>query len=329
MCRCANESRVLHRFGFWLAALSTPLLASCVIEPCSHSYAGPQQRPAEVLDYYSTPAEPSRASVTLLKQKRHYLLERVELDSNTPLFGQERIKVDYYKLTRPGRSAAVLALPISGGVDFSVQSFARVFASSGFHVAIVHNRGRRIEKAQTAEEVEEYFRQIVLDNRQVLDWLVQQPEVDPNRLGCLGLSLGGIKAAVVAGADARIKAAALCLAGGSLADITVTSKEKSLKKYVDRWVESGVPRQAIHEELSKRVVTDPLRLAPYVDARSTLMFIAVFDQSVPWSCGEHLRKAMGDPETVYLPTGHYTGFLYLPYAHAKTLAFFNRHLSPQ
>jgi hypothetical protein len=328
MHRCTNESRALQRFGLWLAVLPMPLLASCAIEPCSRSYAGPQQRPAEVLDYYAAPANPTGASVTLLKQQRHYLLERVELDSKTALFGQERIKVDYYRLKRPGRSAAVLALPITGGVDFSVESFARVFASNGFHVAIVHNRGKKIEQTRTAEEVEAYFRQIVLDNRQVLDWLVQQPEVDPNRLGCLGLSLGGIKAALVAGADARIKAVALCLAGGSLADIAVTSKEKRLKKCIDQWVESGVPRPAMHEELSEKVVTDPLRLAPYIDARGALMFIAVFDQSVPRPCGERLRKAMGGPETVYLPTGHYTGFLYLPYAHAKTLSFFNRHLSP-
>jgi dienelactone hydrolase len=328
MYRRTNESRVFHRLGFWVAALSTTLLASCAIEPCSRSYAGPQQRPAEVLDYYTPPPEPSRASVTLLKQERHYLVERVELDSNTPLFGQEPIKVDYYRLRRPGRSAAVLALPITGGVDFSVESFARVFASNGFHVAIVHNRGKRIEKARTAEEVEQYFRQIVRDNRQVLDWLVQQPEVDPNRLGCLGLSLGGIKAALVAGADARIKAVALCLAGGSLADVTATSRETKIRKTVDQWVRSGFSRQTIRDELASKVRTDPLRLAPYIDARSTLMFIAVFDQSVPRPCGERLRKAMGGPETVYLPTGHYTGFLYLPYAHAKTLSFFNRHLSP-
>jgi dienelactone hydrolase len=326
MHRYMDDSRVLHRFVFWAAALSTPLLTSCAIEPCSRVYTGPRPRPAEVLNTYGTPPHPTSTSVALLKQKKHYLLERVELDSNTPLFGQERIKVDYYRTRRPGRSPAVLALPITGGVDFSVESFARVFASHGFHVAIVYNRGRRFEKARTAEEVEEYFRQIVLDNRLVLDWMVRQPEVDPNRLGCLGISLGGIKAALVAGADPRIRAAALCLAGGSLADIAVASKERSLRKCIDQWVASGVPRRAIHEELSTKVVTDPLRLAPYIDARSTLMFIAVLDQSVPRSCGERLRRAIGGPETVYLPTGHYTGFLYLPYAHAKTLAFFKKQL---
>jgi hypothetical protein len=52
------------------------------------------------------------------------------------------------------------------------------------------------------------------------------------------------------------------------------------------------------------------------------MFIAMFDRSVPRICGDRLREAIGRPETVYLLSGHYTGFLYLPYAHAKSLAFF-------
>jgi hypothetical protein len=300
------------------------LLSSCVYRPCTHTYQGPQKRPVELLEYYGYPRQPLNAAIKTLKQKKHFILERIELDSTINLFGPEKIKVDYYKLTKSGRFPTVLVLPISGGVDFCVESFARVFACHGFNTAIVHNRRVEIEQTKTAEEVENYFRQVVIDNRQVLDWLVQQPGVDPNRLGCLGLSLGGIKASLVAGTDDRIKAVVMGLAGGSLADITMRSKEKRLKKYIDEWVKSGVSRQAIHEELSNKVRTDPLYLAPYIDARNALMFTALFDQSVPRPCGDRLREAIGGPETVYLFSGHYTGFLYLPYAHAKSLAFFER-----
>jgi len=308
----------------WAAFSSMVLQSSCVYRPCSRSYQGPQARSAEILEYYGYPHQGLNATIKTLKQKRHYTLERVELDSSVNLFGTEKIKVDYYRLTKPGRFSTVLVLPISGGVDFCVESFARMFASHGFNAAIVHNRRVTIERTKTAEEVENYFRQVVLDNRQVLDWLVQQPEVDPNRLGCLGLSLGGIKASLVAGADDRIKAVVMGLAGGSLADMAVTSKEKRLKKYIDQWVKSGISRQDIHDELSNKVRTDPLVLAPYIDTRNALMFIAMFDQSVPRVCGDRLREAIGRPETVYLLSGHYTGFLYLPYAHAKSLAFFKQ-----
>jgi len=314
--------------GLWVwAAVSLMVGASsCAVRPCSRSYPGPQARSAEVLEYYGYPHQGLNATVKTLKQKRHYTVERVELDSTVSLFGTEKIKVDYYRVRKPGRFPTILILPISGGVDFCVESFARVFAGHSLNAAIVYNRGR-IEQTKTAEEVENYFRQVVLDNRQVLDWLVQQPEVDPNQLGCLGLSLGGIKASLVAGADDRIKAVVMGLAGGSLADVTVTSKERRLKECIDQWVKSGVSREALHEELCNKVRTDPLVLAPHIDARNALMFIALFDQSVPRACGDRLRKAIGSPETVYLVSGHYTGFLYLPYAHAKSLAFLKERLS--
>jgi len=222
---------------------------------------------------------------------------------------------------RPGRYATVLMLPISGGVDFSVESFARRFANNGINCAVVYNRQVEIEQTQSAEEVEAYFRQTVLDNRQVLDYLVTRPEVDPNQLGCLGLSLGGIKASLIAAVDDRIRCAVLGLAGGSMADITLHSREDGLEDYIRELQAEGISADAIHTELLEKVRTDPLRLAPYLDARSTLLFIAAFDRIVPTWTGKQLRQAIGGPKTIYLLAGHYTSFLYLPYAQWESLRF--------
>ena len=49
------------------------------------------------------------------------------------------------------------------------------------------------------------------DDQRSVDYLCTRPEVDPARVGCLGLSLGGLRAARLAGADPRIKAA--CVTG--------------------------------------------------------------------------------------------------------------------
>ena len=45
------------------------------------------------------------------------------------------------------------------------------------------------------------------DDIRTVDYLVTRPEVDPDRIGCCGLSVGGFRAAHLAGLDARIKAA--------------------------------------------------------------------------------------------------------------------------
>ena len=49
------------------------------------------------------------------------------------------------------------------------------------------------------------------DDARSVDYLCSRPEVDPARIGCLGLSLGGLRTARLIGADPRIKAA--CVTG--------------------------------------------------------------------------------------------------------------------
>lgn len=46
-----------------------------------------------------------------------------------------------------------------------------------------------------------------LDDIRTVDYLVTRPEVDPERIGCIGLSVGGFRSAHLAGLDSRIRAA--------------------------------------------------------------------------------------------------------------------------
>jgi len=49
------------------------------------------------------------------------------------------------------------------------------------------------------------------DDARSLDYLASRPEVDPKRLGCVGLSIGGLRAVYLMAADPRLKVA--CVAG--------------------------------------------------------------------------------------------------------------------
>ncbi len=335
-----SAARSVQRFASGFLPGLLLLWASCVPVGADRQYAGPQEMSCAMKSYYSYPTRPIEAKVEVKKRRKKYDVLRVEFASALNVFGDENVKVDYYVYKgtpnakygvgdprEPGRHPTVLMLPISGGVDFSVESFAWCFAPRGINCALVHNRKVRIEETQSAEQVEAYFRQTVLDNRQVLDYLVTRAEVDPNRLGCLGLSLGGIKAALVAAADERIKCAVLGLAGGSMADIALHSTEDGLEDYVKEIQQKGVSGETIYTELLEKIRTDPLRLGPYLDARNTLLFIAAFDHVVPTWAGEQLRQAIGRPKTIYLLAGHYTSFLYLPYAQWESLSFVKNRLN--
>jgi hypothetical protein len=302
----------------------TAFLCSCAHYKCDPAYTGPSKRTAEMLQYYSYPKQQIEAKVEKIGEKKHYVVQRIEFPSALNVFNTENIKIDYYVQKKQRKFPTILILPISGGIDFSVRGFAKLFASNGFNCAVVHNRHADLDDTETAEEVEDYFRQSVLDNRQILDYLVEREEVDSDRLGCLGLSLGGIRASMIAGVDERLKCTVLGLAGGSIADINLLTDKKEIREYREKLIERGISSEIIYAELSNKVITDPLRLAKYIDARDVLMFTAMFDRVVPRKCCEKLWKSMGKPEVVYLFSGHYSSFLYLPYAERKSLNFFKK-----
>jgi dienelactone hydrolase len=59
--------------------------------------------------------------------------------------------------------------------------------------------------------------QYIVDLQRAVDVLVARPDVDPARLGALGISYGGTMGAVLAGVERRIKAYVLSVADGGLA----------------------------------------------------------------------------------------------------------------
>jgi hypothetical protein len=137
------------------------LLSSCAHYQCDPDYTGPAPRPAEMLEYYSYPRHDVFAEVKKIGEKKDYIIKRIEVPSAINIYGTENIKIDYYEQKKAGKYPTVLILPISGGVDFTVESFARHFASHGFNCAAVHNRKAEPDETGNAEEIENYFRQTV------------------------------------------------------------------------------------------------------------------------------------------------------------------------
>ena len=71
------------------------------------------------------------------------------------------------------------------------------------------------------------------DDLRSVDYLVTRPEVDPRRIACTGLSVGGFRANFLAGLDPRIKAA--CIVGW------MTSFRNLLPRYESYTVPAGWP----------------------------------------------------------------------------------------
>jgi dipeptidyl aminopeptidase/acylaminoacyl peptidase len=217
-----------------------------------------------------------------------------------------------------------MVVPVSGGSYQAERIFAAYFAKQGMAAVIVH-RPKLSGDVESLDELNTMLKQTVKDHIQVLDWLVTQPSLDTNRVALFGASLGGIKGALLTALDGRIKAAALGLAGSDLPYIVTHSTERGVVRartavlQKQHWT---LPE--LEQRLRDNITLDPQTLAPYVDSRKVLLILGVFDSVVPFKKGWELRKHLGKPETILLPSGHYTAALFIPYLEYATLTFFKQ-----
>ncbi len=145
------------------------------------------------------------------------------------------------------------------------------------------------------------FRQAVLDVRRAGDWLAARPEVDPARVGILGISLGAIVGTLTAGVDPSFARIALLIGGGDLAAIALNGARelRNLRREID---ESGLTYEQLRA-LWRPI--EPLTYASRIDPAKVLMINADEDEIFPRRSIEALRDAIGLAEIQWFPGGHY------------------------
>jgi len=229
---------------------------------------------------------------------------------NTPEESNNTVHCEYYRSRRLGPRPGVIVLHILGG-DFPLSRlFSNALAQHGVNALFVKMpyygprrdpmSARRMVSADPRETVLG-MTQAVLDIRRATAWLASRQEIDADRLGIFGISLGGITAALTATAEPRLKNVCLLLAGG---DIGVAGWESAEARPVrERWLAQGGTREQFVEILR---AVDPVTYAPTAAARRILMLNAASDEVIPRVCTLALWKSLGEPEIHWYAGGHYS-----------------------
>lgn len=130
------------------------------------------------------------------------------------------------------------------------------------------------------DRVAALFKQNVIDGRRALDVLAERPECDPERLGVVGLSFGGLSALLTAAADDRVRTTVTfsvadadnptVLGEGLVARDDPQAREAALKAFrplsATRWVKRISPRALLlvngrEDPLNPLDVVEPLQEA--------------------------------------------------------------------
>lgn len=314
------------------ALLSLLLCTSCAVSGISKNYPGPTPRPEYIDKYYDQSGLLISAKEEVLSQDDEITLKRITIETQ---IGQTVI--DFHQRKTP-HDELIFVMPILGGANDIADYFAEYFANKGYDTAVVH-RDSEFKKPENLPILEDLFRNNVVRDRIAIDYFEQN--YSKKRFGTFGISRGAINAATTAGIDPRLEANVLALGATELINVLRKSSDTSIVRFRQRAMESnGFSEAELGAMLTEKLYTSPDAVAHHLDAKKTLLFLALFDKTVPFFYGFMLKEQIGNPETVYLFADHFTALLYtqfipiiLPYrplaifpfsyVETKSLMFYN------
>jgi hypothetical protein len=271
----------------------------CFQVPFRGGYDGPRQRPEWIQSYYDTTGGYTDFTEQVTREDTRYLVKRIEIAS---AFGP--IIIDYFQ-RRQKSDDLILVFPILGGKENIIANhFAETFAFRGIDTAVVH-RGKDFKDPSNVDRLEEIFRDTIRRDKLALDFF--ESEYGKKDFGSFGISRGAINVAMTAGAEPRLRYNVLALGGTSIVRLFAESDERRLRKYRETVKQTkSISGEQFIELLESQIKTDPKYLADYLDARDTMMFLSLFDDTVPIKYGRKLRDQIGKPRTIYLLADHRT-----------------------
>jgi cephalosporin-C deacetylase-like acetyl esterase len=268
---------------------------------------------------------PTLAEQKEVRNNGSYTLSEITLNVG----GNRTIRAQYFLPdARKGRSTripAIVILPIMGGSTYPLEEmFATSFARHGYACIIPHRPNIK-DEIRNLEDIDPLLRESSFDVSRAIDWLQTQSDIDADRIGLFGISLGAIRGTLVMAMDPRIRAGVLGLGGGDLPYILTHSGEKRLVAARDKILaRNSLNLEEAETRLRESITYDPLALAPSVDPSRVMMVIAAWDKVVPPKTSWQLRRKLGNPEAIELWSGHYSSVIHIPYLRQVSCRFFKK-----
>lgn len=240
------------------------------------------------------------------------------------------VHAEYFQPAGSGPFPACVVLHILGGDFLLSETVAQHLAHQGIAALFVKmpyygerrgkNSPRRMISPVPAESVAG-MTQAVLDIRCATAWLGQRPEVDRERLGITGISLGGIMSALAASGEPRLKNVAIFLGGGNLAELLWVNQTREARAFREKWQAAGGTRESFRQALAP---IDPATYGHLLKGRRVLMIAAKNDEVIPPESALALWESIGrEPELVWIDAGHYSAIRYLPRELVRLDRFFS------
>ncbi|MFO0929142.1 MAG: alpha/beta hydrolase family protein [Gemmataceae bacterium] len=148
--------------------------------------------------------------------------------------------------------------------------------------------------------------QTVLDLRAAAAWMASRPELDADRLGITGTSLGSFLSALAGEMEPRLKRVCVLLGGGGFIDGYLD--HPIARPYLQLFQTLGVSTDEMKRFIAP---VDPITCAANLKKRRLLILAASRDEIVPPKMAQMLWEASGRQKIVWYDATHYSAALQL------------------
>lgn len=279
--------------------------------------------PAVVFAYERVPIV---AEIGPIEARDGYDLMRVTYPSYHQGETDDPVVVAWFYRQRSAAFGNVVVLPILGGDYTESRIFSEYFAKRGLNVLRFERKSRILDASLGLDRTRDVVVATVVDVRRGLDWWLTNPEVDGDRLGVCGISMGAFQASLLMAVDDRLDAGVFLLNGGDFPELVVRSEEEDVTAFrTELMQKTGWTSERLHREAAIVLRdVDPLTYAPRLNPSRILTIQPRFDHVVPFELAQRWYEAAGRPHRVILPTGHYSAILAIGYAERVSIAHFRK-----
>ncbi len=224
------------------------------------------------------------------------------------------------------RPAAVLLHWLGGSFD-TLEIIGQRMAEQGIATCMLYmpgygpRRSKEMGKSmkQDMDRMLSSLRQAVLDVRRAGDWLARRPDIEPSRVGLVGISLGAVVGSLTLGVDDHFGRSVFLIGGGDLPAVVMNGSRETAE------AKARLEKEGLTVDKLRTMWRDvePLTFASRVRPQEVLLINAESDEVFPKECTLKLRDAMGSPEIRWFKGGHYALLFQL----GKALKDITAHLS--
>jgi dienelactone hydrolase len=190
----------------------------------------------------------------------------------------------------------------------SVMRIGKIYAKFGAVVIAIDAPFARPENADrmpllfTEQDREDHI-QLMVDLRRAVDYLVSKPNVDPKRLGYVGVSYGAMAGGLFAGVEDRLQAYVFVVGDGGLVNHSmveiegmITPLDEMSEEEINQWIDAMWPIESIH-------------YVSHAEPAALLYQNGTRDHLVPPHLALDYQNAGSDPKTIkWYEGGH--GLIY-------------------